>query len=114
MPNEDADAGVETGDSGLARERTELAWSRSGLTVAVTVAVILRQLWPLKGDKAVAALALIAAGSAVWVVGMQVGRRARLFSDGTDALAISTFRMLTIGTMILAVAGFVVSLILPL
>ena len=114
MPNEDADAGVETGDSGLARERTELAWSRSGLSVAVTVAVILRQLWPLKGDRAVAALALIATGSAVWVVGMQVGRHARLFSGGTGAVAPATFRMLTIGTVVLAVAGFVVGLLLPL
>ncbi len=114
MPNEDAGTGLETGDSGLARERTELAWSRSGLAVAVTVAVTLRNLWPLTGDKAVVALGLIAAGSAFWVVGMQVGRRTRLFSDGTEALATSTFRMLTIGTMILAVAGFVVSLVLPL
>ncbi len=114
MPTEDHDPVEVARDPGLARERTELAWSRSGLAVAVTVAVTLRRLWPLTGDKAVVALILIAVGSAVWVVGMQLGRRARLLSDGTGAVATSTFRMLTIGTMILALAGFVVGLVLPL
>jgi hypothetical protein len=101
-------------DHGLARERTELAWSRSGLSVVVTVAVTLRRLWPLAGDKAVVALVLIAIGATVWVVGMQLGRRARLFSGGHGVLSTSTFRLLTIGTLILALAGFVVGLVLPL
>jgi hypothetical protein len=113
LPNEDRDAG-DARDLELSRERTELAWSRSGLAVAVTVAVTLRRLWPLTGDKAVVALALIAGGSAVWVIGMQLGRRARTLGDGSGALAASTFRMLTIGTILLALAGFVVGLILPL
>jgi uncharacterized membrane protein YidH (DUF202 family) len=114
VPNEDRGAGEDTTDSGLARERTELAWSRSGLAVAVTVAVTLRRLWPLTGDKAVVGLVLIAVGAAVWVVGMQLGRRARTLNDGTGVLATSTFRMLTAGTIILALAGFVTGLVLPL
>ncbi len=77
------------------------------------MAVTLRHLWPLTGDKAVAALVLIAVGSAVWVVGMQLGRRARLLNDGTGVVATSTFRMLTIGTLLLALAGFLVGLVLP-
>jgi uncharacterized membrane protein YidH (DUF202 family) len=112
--DEDRDHVTDGDGAGLARERTELAWSRSGLSVVVTVAVTLRRLWPLAGDKAVVALVLIAIGAAVWVVGMQLGRRARLFSGGHGVLATSTFRMLTIGTMILALAGFVVGLVLPL
>ena len=114
MQNEDRDAAEDPKVAGLARERTELAWSRSGLSVAVTVAVTLRRLWPLTGDKAVVALALIAVGASIWVVGMQLGRRARLVTDIDGALATSTFRLLTIGTMILALAGFVVGLVLPL
>jgi Domain of unknown function (DUF202) len=113
LPNEDREGG-DTTNLELARERTELAWSRSGLAVAVTVAVALRRLWPLTGDKAVVALVLIAVGSAVWVIGMQLGRRARPLGDGAGALATSTFRMMTIGTIILALAGFVVGLVLPL
>ncbi len=110
----DADPFDEDGtrDLGLARERTELAWSRSGLSVAATVAVTLRRLWPLSGDKAVLALALIAVGAIIWVGGMQLGRRQRLSAEGGGATTL-TFRMLTIGTLILAVAAFMVGLLLP-
>jgi hypothetical protein len=101
-----------TQDLGLARERTELAWSRSGLSVAATVAVTLRRLWPLTGDKAVLALALIAVGAIIWGGGMELGRRQRLGAGG-GAVSAVTFRMLTIGTIVLAVAAFVVGLLLP-
>jgi uncharacterized membrane protein YidH (DUF202 family) len=97
---------------GLARERTELAWSRSGLSVAVTVAVTLRRLWPLTGDKEVVALILIAVGAVIWVLGMQFGRRRRLGPEA--AVTASTLQMLTIGTLILAAAAFIVGLFVPL
>jgi hypothetical protein len=100
-------------DSGFARERTELAWSRSGLSVAATIAVTLRRLWPLTGDKAVLALVLIAAGAIIWVLGMQLGRRQRLSAGAGGAVTASTFRLLMIGTLILAVAAFGVGMFLP-
>jgi uncharacterized membrane protein YidH (DUF202 family) len=99
---------------GMARERTELAWSRSGLSVAATVAVTLRRLWPLTGDKAVVALVLIAVGATIWAVGMQLARRSSLITHpGRRHSATSTFRLLTIGTLTLAAAGFVVGLVVP-
>jgi Domain of unknown function (DUF202) len=101
--------------AGMARERTELAWSRSGLSVAVTVAVTVRRLWPLTGDKAVVALVLIAVGASIWAIGMQLARRSSLVTKaGRSGAATSTFRLLTIGTMTLAVAGFVAGLVVPL
>jgi len=57
MDNEESSGDEEARDSGLARERTDLAWNRSGLAVAVTVAIILRRLWPLSGDRAALAVA---------------------------------------------------------
>jgi uncharacterized membrane protein YidH (DUF202 family) len=98
---------------GLARERTELAWSRSGLSVAVTVAVALRRLWPLTGDKGIVALVLIAIGGIVWVLGMQLGLRRKLGSENGVVLTASASRMVTIGTLILAAAAFGVGLFLP-
>jgi hypothetical protein len=100
-------------DSGFARERTELAWSRSGLSVAATIAVTLRRLWPLTGDKAVLALVLIAVGAIIWVLGMQLGRRQRFGAAAGGAVTASTFRLLMIGTLILAVAAFGVGMFLP-
>lgn len=101
-------------DSGLARERTELAWSRSGLAVAATVAIILRRLWPLTGNKALVALVIIAIGAALWVVGMQLGRRTSRSIEGNNAFTISSCRMITIGTLVLAGAGFTVGIAFPL
>jgi len=113
LKSSDPTQGDEARDPGLARERTELAWSRSGLSVAVTVAVTLRRLWPLTGDKSVVALILIAVGAIIWVLGMQLGRRKRLGAEVGGVVTASTCRMLSIGTFLLAVAAFVVGLILP-
>ena len=99
---------------GLARERTELAWSRSGLAVAVTIAIILRRLWPLSGDKAVVALVIISIGAILWLAGMQLGRRTRLSTGPESPLTTSSCRMITIGTLVLAGAGFVVGVVFPL
>ena len=99
---------------GLARERTELAWSRSGLAVAVTIAIILRRLWPLSGDKAVVALVIISIGAILWVAGMQLGRRTRLGTGPESAMTTSSCRIMTIGTLVLAGAGFVVGVVFPL
>ena len=81
-----ADAGmadeIGVADPGAAQQRTDLAWTRSGLAVAVTVAIILRHLWPLTGDKAVAGFAVIAAGATLWTVTVNVGRSARHRTSG--------------------------------
>jgi uncharacterized membrane protein YidH (DUF202 family) len=96
-------------DPGLARERTELAWNRSGLAVAVAVAIIVRRLWPLTSDRAVLVLLLIAAGAALWAVAMRFGRGARDRSPGGGALGESACRMLTAGTLLLAGGALAVS-----
>ncbi len=94
-------------DPGLARERTDLAWNRSGLAGAVTVAIVLRRLWPLHGDREVLALALIAAAAVIWVVGMRLGSRIGRTAGAHGVPAESTCRMVTIGTLLLAASGFV-------
>jgi uncharacterized membrane protein YidH (DUF202 family) len=99
------------GDQGLARERTDLAWNRSGLAVLVAVAVLLRHLWPLDGYKSALALGLIAAGAAAWAVGMRMARRANLASGGSGMLGEPACRMLTVGTVVLAGAGLVLSFV---
>jgi uncharacterized membrane protein YidH (DUF202 family) len=98
-------------DPGLAAERTDLAWNRSGLAVVVVVAIMLRRLWPLEGYKSVIALMLIAAGAIAWAVGMRLARRGRPVTGGV--LGVSTCRMLTVGTVVLAAAGFLLGLFPP-
>jgi VIT1/CCC1 family predicted Fe2+/Mn2+ transporter len=98
-------------DPGLARERTDLAWNRSGLAAAVTVAIVLRRLWPLHGDREALAMALIAAAAVIWVVGMRLGRRMGRTVGAHGVPGESTCRMVTIGTLLLAASGFVAGIL---
>jgi uncharacterized membrane protein YidH (DUF202 family) len=104
---DDEDPEDPTRDMGLARERTDLAWNRSGLAVAVTVAIVLRRLWPLHGDREGITLALIATGAVIWAVGMRLGRRLRRPGRVQGPMSESACRMLAAGTLVLAIAGFV-------
>ncbi len=95
---------------GLGRERTDLAWNRSGLAVLVTVVIVLRRLWPLHGDRGVVALALIAGGAGVWAAGMRISRR---LDDPAmpRTMTESAGRLMTIGTLALALAGLIVAVV---
>jgi uncharacterized membrane protein YidH (DUF202 family) len=95
-------------DPGLARERTQLAWNRSGVAVLVVVVILLRHLWPLEGARSVLALVLIAVGAGAWAVGMLLARRSRN-EEGGAALDLAHGQMLTIGTVVLALAGLVLA-----
>ncbi len=91
----------------LARERTGLAWNRSGLAVAAAVTIVLRRLWPLHSGREVITLALIAAGAVVWAIGMWHSRRLPNPDGTTGTMGESGCRLLTLGTVFLAVAAFV-------
>jgi hypothetical protein len=100
-------------ESGLFRERTELARSRSGLAVVLVVAVLLRRLWPLGGTETFAVLVTAGAGSLAWSAGMVLARRGqstRTAFRPSDARAAG---LLTAGTVLLAVAGLVLALASP-
>jgi uncharacterized membrane protein YidH (DUF202 family) len=111
VEGDEATEGPTGRDSGLARERTDLAWNRSGLAVAVTVAIVLRRLWPLHGKREFIAFALIAVGAVTWVVGMRLGRRIGMSAGADGTLGESACRILTTGTLLLALAGFVVGVL---
>jgi len=101
-------------DPGMAAERTDLAWNRSGLALVVCVAVLCRRLWPLRGADQVIALTAIALGAAAWALALRIGRavsggtRTRRGVLGGGALA-----AISAGTVLLAVAGFVLGFFPP-
>ena len=101
-------------DHGLARERTDLAWNRSGLAVVTCIAVLLRRIWPLHGTGQVVALACISAGAVVWVLALTVGRAV---SDraigGRRHLSSRRAGAITAGTLAIALAAFVLAFFPP-
>jgi hypothetical protein len=88
-----------------ARERTALAWNRSGLSTVACIGVLLRHLWPLHGVSQEVALALVSLAAMVWSVALfrlAAGRD----SDKTMLLTPRGGFLLCAGTLLLAAVGF--------
>ena len=101
-------------DEPLAGERTDLAWTRSGIAVALCVSVLLRRVWPLGRADHVFVIVLVAAGGLAWAVAFLVARRiARTTRQGRDVIDGRTLRILSAGTFVLALGAFVLGLLPP-
>jgi putative membrane protein len=105
----------ESPQPGLAAERTDLAWNRSGLALLACGAAITRGLalpHLSRAHVAVGAVVLVL-GAAVWVLGTIQARRrsrrghARQRADAGDLLPIA------IGTAMVGVAAFVLGAFFP-
>jgi uncharacterized membrane protein YidH (DUF202 family) len=94
-------------DVGLAGERTALSWNRSGLAVVVCVAVLLRHVWPLHGTDQEVALGLIAGAVVIWTVVLAVFTLGARTAEADMPHSANLFRLVTAGTLLLAVVGFV-------
>jgi Domain of unknown function (DUF202) len=101
-------------DHGLSRERTDLAWNRSGLAVVVCIAVLLRRIWPLRGTDQIVALACISAGAFAWALALSVGRKLWGKTESERTLLSSRRALvITVGTLALALAAFALALFTP-
>jgi hypothetical protein len=98
----------------VAAERTGLAWSRSGLALLASLAIIARRFFPLdtRADH-VAAFLLLGAGGVGWAVAAFWGRTRSLLPEASGAAAAHRLRFLTWSTLALAVAGFVLGAFPP-
>ena len=110
---DDADEPASPAGSGLARERTVLSWNRSGLALVVCVAVLVRHLWPFETPGEYVSLGAIAAAGVVWAIGMLAITSSAANRDGEGLLGEQVFRLLTIGTLLLAGAGMVLAFFGP-
>jgi len=104
---------AEVWDEGLAPQRTQLAWGRTGLAVAVALAVLARRAWGLGGGPAYAALVVVAAGGLVWLLGMRTSRDLHLHMEPHGLVGSRAFGMVTVGTLLLAVGAVAFGLLLP-
>jgi uncharacterized membrane protein YidH (DUF202 family) len=95
-------------DEPLAGERTDLAWTRSGIAFVVCVVVLLRRVWPIDRADHVLAVALVAAGAGAWAVALIIARRvSHTTHGGRHLIQGHTLRTISIGTFVLALGAFV-------
>jgi uncharacterized membrane protein YidH (DUF202 family) len=101
-------------DHGLASERTDLAWNRSGLAIATCIAVLLRRIWPLDATSRVVALACISLGSGMWALALLMGRAVSRPTGGERrSLSPARAGAITAATVALAIAAFVLGFFPP-
>jgi uncharacterized membrane protein YidH (DUF202 family) len=100
-------------DPGLAAERTDLAWSRSGLSLVGCGAIVLRGMarTPLSSGDIATGVCILALGAAVWVLGAWHMRRVRARSHRPTSA--SDLVPVTIGVGLVGVAAFVVAAFFP-
>lgn len=75
----DADAALEGSAPGMAAERTDLAWSRSGVSLGACGVIVLKGLPGITGNArdAVAGAVLLALGALTWGLGYWSSHRRR-------------------------------------
>ena len=98
---------------GLAAERTDLAWSRSGLSLAGCGAIVLRGMarTPLSAGDIATGACILALGAAVWVLGAWHMRRVRAHSHRPTTTA--DLFPISIGVALIGVAAFVIGAAFP-
>ena len=102
---------LDVDDDGLAPERTAMAWNRSGIAFLVAIAALGRRLWPLdRGNHGVVLITLGIAAMA-FLASLWLASRLRTRTRyGGETLDPHAFRLVSGGTLVLALAGFTLAL----
>ena len=102
---------IASDDDGLSPERTVLAWNRSGMAFFIAVAALGRRIWPLDRDNNALVLAVLGVATFAFLASLwfasRLRTRARYRGDVLDAHA---FRLVSLGTFVVAIAGFALAL----
>ena len=109
MSQFDADAR----DPGLAAERTDLAWNRSGLSLLACGVVVMRGMArpPLTTGNVAIGACILALGALTWVLGSWRLRHAR--ARGMRRATPSELLPISLGVAIVGIAAFSVAAIFP-
>jgi uncharacterized membrane protein YidH (DUF202 family) len=103
----------ESRDPGLAGERTDLAWNRSGLSLVACGAVLLRGLSrsPLRPSALGVGVSILCLGAVVEALGAWYSRRAR--THGRRPAVASDLLPVSIGVGLVGTAAFVLAAVFP-
>jgi len=98
-------------DEGLAPERTQLAWSRTGLAMVVAIGVLARRAYTLNGVADIVGLVIVGVGALTWMIGMRESRRLEMAMEPHGMTGRLPFRLITVGTLLVALGGLVFGLL---
>jgi uncharacterized membrane protein YidH (DUF202 family) len=99
---------------GLAGERTDLAWSRTALAVAVAGGALLRRVWEHldTNNGSVVVFTLLGAGAAAWLTALTWAHgAARSTMEGRHVASRAALRRVTVGTMLFCLAALILAVV---
>lgn len=99
---------------GLAGERTDLAWSRSALAVAVAGAAILRRIWQVvdSDNGRVIVFTTLAVGASAWLTALVWAQgAARTTLEGRLVANSAALRRVTIGTLLFCLVALMLAVL---
>lgn len=103
-------------DEGLAAERTELAWSRSGVAIMACGVVIAKGLPEISGvpSRPITGGLILVLGLVTWGLGLQSARRRRAEEGGERGVAVwRDLAPIAIGTAAVGLASFLLGFFDP-
>jgi uncharacterized membrane protein YidH (DUF202 family) len=104
---------AESRDPGLAAERTDLAWNRSGLSLVACAAVVIRGMSrpPLRTGNVAVGAAILSFGAFTWMLGAWHMHHAR--ARGPRRTTPADLLPISLGAATVGVAAFVVAAVFP-
>jgi len=99
--------GIAPDDDGLSPERTVLAWNRSGMAFLIAIAALGRRAWPIERGNHALVLGVLGLAAATFVASLYLAGRLRTRSRyAGQTMDPNAFRLVSIGTFVLALAAF--------
>ena len=102
---------IDEDDEGLAPERTALAWDRTGIAFFVVIAALGRRVWPIDAGNHGWVVAGLGIAALTILAGLLIASRHTTGSryEG-ETMNERAFQLVTVSTVLLAVAGFALAL----
>lgn len=97
-------------ERGLAGERTDLAWNRTGLAMLIILGAVGRNALRVPGIASGIAVALVGVGAIAWGLGLRGAHRvSQSTHTGRHTAEVRLLATVTAGTLLVALAAFVIS-----
>lgn len=98
-------------ERGLAGERTDLAWHRTGLAMIIILGGIGRNALKYDGPLAIASVICVLLGTAIWWFGLHAAHKLSATTHtGRHRAEVRLLTTITIGTLVIALAALLISI----
>jgi uncharacterized membrane protein YidH (DUF202 family) len=100
-------------DRGLSAERTQLAWSRSALSLLACGAAAIKGVPKVTSGHPLTGIVLLMLGGLVWLAGVPLARARAAHPDARPAARQHELAIVAVGSAMVGAAAFVIAVFFP-